>query len=122
MATKTIRIDDFDGKSEDAEPVFFSLNDVFYRLDLAEPNRKKLLDVLQPFIDKAERTEAPKGGKRTPASEYLNGFGEVDPQVIREWAKSQGIPVNDKGRVPEEVVSRYKTAHANAGKQPQLTE
>jgi hypothetical protein len=29
---------------------------------------------------------------------------------VREWAKSQGIEVKDRGRVPAELVVKYKAA------------
>jgi hypothetical protein len=31
---------------------------------------------------------------------------------VREWAKAQGIDVTDRGRVPAEVVARFKAAIA----------
>lgn len=117
MATKQIRIDDLDGKTEGADTVFFSLQDVFYRLDLAPANLKKLVDFLQPFIDKAEPCEAPKGGKRTPASDDgLNGYGSYDPAVVRAWASANGVAVSDKGRVSEDVVNKWRAATAPAPK------
>jgi Lsr2 len=111
VASKTVLIDDLDGKTEGAEPTFFSLDDVFYKIDLADANRKKLTDFLQAYIDKGYRVEGPKGGRRTPAGS-TNGFGEIDPAVVRAWAQANNIPVGDKGRVPEEIVNRYKLAKA----------
>lgn len=118
MATKMIQIDDYDGKSEGAEPFFFSLNDRFWRIDLVGANRKKIEDFLAPFIDKAQPTDPPKGGKRTPATEYTNGFGDPDPAEVRAWAKAQDppIPVNEKGRVPDDVTRQYKQAMAEAAR------
>lgn len=31
---------------------------------------------------------------------------------IRAWAQSQGIAVNDRGRVPAEIVAAYEAAKA----------
>jgi hypothetical protein len=109
MATRMVKIDDFDGKSEGAETTFFSIDDVFYRLDLAPANKKKLTEALAPFIDKGEHCDAPKGGKRMPASTY-DGYPAVEPDVIRAWAVKEGIEVGEKGRIPETLVTRYHQA------------
>ncbi len=121
MATKMIQVDDYDGKTEGATPRFFSLDDRFYRLDLAGSNYDRLRAALQPFIDKAQPTDAPKGGRRTPAAD-ANGHSEPDPADVRAWAKREGIEVNDKGRVPEEVTNRYKLAMADAAKAGQAAQ
>jgi len=34
------------------------------------------------------------------------------PAEVREWAKSQGIDVKDRGRVPAELVVKFKAATA----------
>lgn len=115
MATRMVQIDDFDGKSEGAETVFFSIDDVFYRIDLAAANKKKLAEALAPFIDKAGKAEAPKGGKRTPASTF-DGYPSVEPDVIRAWAVENGIEIGEKGRIPETIVTRYHLAQRDAAK------
>lgn len=32
-------------------------------------------------------------------------------QAIREWARRQGMTVNDRGRIPREVTEAYHRAH-----------
>jgi hypothetical protein len=34
-------------------------------------------------------------------------------QAIREWAKSKGIEISDRGRIPAHIVEQY---HAGAGR------
>jgi hypothetical protein len=48
---------------------------------------------------------AARGGRRPPV-------GGPDSTGVREWAKAQGIEVKDRGRVPAEVVARFKAATA----------
>jgi hypothetical protein len=40
-----------------------------------------------------------------------NGQSTASSTQIREWAKAEGIPVKDRGRVPADLVLRYKAAH-----------
>ena len=43
------------------------------------------------------------GGRRVP------GIG-LNTTEVREWAKAQGIEVKDRGRVPAELVVKFKAA------------
>ena len=43
------------------------------------------------------------GGRRASA----NGLNTTE---VREWAKAQGIDVKDRGRVPAELVVKFKAA------------
>jgi hypothetical protein len=47
------------------------------------------------------------GGKRErqPASS-----NDIDARAIRQWAATNGIEVNSRGRIPAEVVERYRSA------------
>lgn len=36
--------------------------------------------------------------------------GGLNTTEVREWAKAQGIEVKDRGRVPAEVVVKFKAA------------
>jgi hypothetical protein len=31
---------------------------------------------------------------------------------VRAWAKTEGIDVGDRGRIPADVVARYEAAHS----------
>jgi nucleoid-associated protein Lsr2 len=46
------------------------------------------------------------GPPRTPGA----GGRGVDSTEVREWAKAQGIDVKDRGRVPAELVVKFKAA------------
>jgi ribosomal protein L12E/L44/L45/RPP1/RPP2 len=66
MAREIVYTDDLDG-THGAEPVKFGWDDIWWEIDLAEANRKKLHEALQPFLDKAQpatvaaaKAEAPK--------------------------------------------------------------
>ncbi len=71
MARTVVITDDLDGSSP-AEEVRFTWDGVEWSIDLAEANRKRLEEALQPFMDKAhpanvaaaKTAEAPKRGRR----------------------------------------------------------
>ena len=109
MAQKiqTLFIDDLDG-SEAEGTVRFALDGADYEIDLNAGHAQALRDALARYVRAARRagggTRRPvRGGRRAPA-------GGVDSTEVREWAKAQGIEVKDRGRVPAELVVKFKAA------------
>ena len=111
MAQKvqTLFVDDLDGS--DAEgPVRFGLDGTDYEIDLNAKNAQALRDALARYVEAARRVggdarHQPRGGRKASA----NG---VNTTEVREWAKAQGIEVKDRGRVPAELVIKFKAAAA----------
>ena len=56
----------------------------------------------------------PAGPEAVPSGQARSGrrapTGGVDSTEVREWAKAQGIDVKDRGRVPAELVVKFKAA------------
>jgi Lsr2 len=113
MAQKvqTLLIDDLDGG--DAEgTIRFALDGTEYEIDLSAKHADALRKALAPYLSAARRT--PSSAARRPARSGRRGasVGAPDHTAVREWAKSQGIEVKDRGRVPAELVVKFKAATA----------
>jgi len=111
MAQKiqTLFIDDIDG-GEAEGTVRFGLDGTEYEIDLSAKNAEALRNAVARYVDAARRAPSsvarrPGRGGRKPAT-----AGGPDSTVVREWAKSQGLEVKDRGRVPAELVVKFKTA------------
>ncbi len=104
MATKILTTlqDDIDG-SDAAETVRFALDGVEWEIDLSERNANRLRNSLSDFMAHGRKVGGRRG--RKPASS-----GQTDSKAIREWAAANGIEVNARGRIPAEVVERYRAA------------
>jgi hypothetical protein len=113
MAVKQIMIDDIDG-SEGAETVEFSLEGIGYQIDLTEKNADALRKALAPFIDSARRTSAKRPSSRKTAAHRPAAEATINNDAIRDWAKSTGRKVSDRGRIPRDVVQAFEEAHAPA--------
>jgi hypothetical protein len=104
VATKVLTTlqDDIDG-SDAAETVRFALDGVEWEIDLSERNANRLRNSLSIFITHGRKV----GGKRerTAASS-----AQTDTQAVRKWAQANGIVVSARGRVPAEIVERYRAA------------
>ena len=111
MAQKiqTLFIDDLDGSAAEGT-IRFGLDGTEYEIDLNEEHAKALRDALTRYVDAARRPNGAarrpaRTGRRTPAS----GLNTTE---VREWARAQGIEVKDRGRVPAELVVKFKAATA----------
>ena len=105
MASRTITTmtDDLDG-SEATETIAFAFEGKSLEVDLSSKNADKFRRAMQPFVDVARKTGgSPVRGRRASQS-------DIDPKAVRAWAASNGIEVNSRGRIPAEVVARFKAA------------
>lgn len=99
-------VDDLDG-SEAVGPVRFGLDKGRYVIDLSEENSARLREFLAPYIAAARIDRDAKPGK--PRA----GQGDKEElAAIREWAREQGFPVKDRGRIPETVLAVYRARYA----------
>jgi hypothetical protein len=107
---QTLFIDDLDG-SEAEGTIRFGLDGTEYEIDLNAEHAQALRDVLARYVRAARRAG---GGARRPARGGRRASaGGVDSTEVREWAKAQGIDVKDRGRVPAELVVKFKAATEN---------
>jgi hypothetical protein len=104
-SVSVIVTDDLDG-SENAETVSFGLDGVAYEIDLGKKNRAKLEHALAPFMGAARRV--PRGGRRRSARA---AGSPPDRSAVRDWARSAGLQVSERGRISSDVIRRYEAAH-----------
>nr|WP_166682621.1 Lsr2 family protein [Streptomyces sp. 846.5] len=98
--------DDLDG-SEAVETITFALDGRSYEIDLSEKNAGRLRKIFAPYAEAGRRQGgARRGAKRIPA-----GADRPNPVEVRTWAAAHGIEVAPRGRVPAEVVEKYRAAN-----------
>jgi hypothetical protein len=112
VAQKTVveLVDDLDGGEAD-ETVTFALDGVDFTIDLSAENASRLRDTLAEYVGHARRTDLRKPS-RTGARNG-NGNGKPDVQAVREWARSQGETVAERGRISHDLLTRFQEAHGN---------
>lgn len=113
MAQKVqvVLVDDLDGGSAD-ETVTFALDGVAYEIDLSRDNAAALRDTLATYVGHARRlgsAGARRGGGRSRAR--AAGTDGPSPAEVREWAKSNGIAVNERGRISADLQAKFQAAH-----------
>jgi hypothetical protein len=109
MAQKiqTFFIDDIDG-SEAEGTVLFGLDGTQYEIDLSTSHAKELRTALARYIEAGRRVtgstrRAGHKGRKAPA----NGISNTE---VRAWAKTQGLEVKERGRIPADVIAQYQAA------------
>ena len=94
--------DDLDGGPAD-QTVRFGLDGAEYEIDLSTRNATALREKLAPFIARARK--AGRGPRSRPGRGTSSRERSGD---IRAWARSQGIEVSDRGRIPASVIEQYQ--------------
>lgn len=100
-------IDDLDG-SEAVGTVSFALDGTAYEIDLSKKHTAELNAALAPFISSARKTTS--AGRRKGAVSSNGSKRNTDTAAIRDWAAGQGISLKSRGRVPADVVEKYRAA------------
>ena len=108
MAQKVIveTVDDLDGSvitDGSGGTVSFSFQGKSYEIDLSAENRDRLAAALDPYISKARPT-----GQRGRASQPPQRGGGNRLQEIREWARTNGYNVSDRGRISKEIQEAFE--------------
>jgi hypothetical protein len=106
MAQKiqTLFIDDIDG-GEAAGTVRFGLDGTDYEIDLSAAHGDELHKALERYVAHARKA----AGTARRASRGRRGGAAIDTTAVRAWAREQGMEVKERGRVPANIVEKYKT-------------
>jgi hypothetical protein len=96
--------DDLNGGPAD-ETVRFGIGAAEYEIDLSKKNAKAFRTGIAPFVEHARR---PTRGSRRRTSRPTSARERSGD--IRAWAKSEGIEISDRGRIPAHVVAQYEAA------------
>jgi hypothetical protein len=102
--TQILYVDDIDG-SEAEGTVRFGLDGAEYEIDLNKKHSAQFTKAIRPYIDAARKVSSsrrPARGSR-PARHNQSD--------VRAWARSQGLKISDRGRIPADVLARYESAH-----------
>jgi hypothetical protein len=88
----------------------FGVDGSAYEIDLCDDHAGELRDTFARYVGVARRasgrTGRPGGGRRRSRR---GGDGEA--AQIREWARSQGLAVPERGRIPAELAEKFAAAH-----------
>jgi hypothetical protein len=99
-------IDDMDGSKADTT-VRFSWQGASYEIDLSKKNAKAFETAVGPYLAKATRAAAGRGGRRSSAR------GKSDLSGVRTWAATNGFELASRGRIPANILEAYQAAQGS---------
>lgn len=97
--------DDLDG-GDATETVSFGLDGKTYEIDLNDKNAAALRNALAKYVGSARRS----GGRAAATAKRRTQMG-TSAREIRDWARSNGHKVPDRGRIPSDVRDAFEAAH-----------
>lgn len=108
MAQKVIRdlVSDLDNAPAD-ETVRFSLDGQAYEIDLSAAQAQEMRAELIPWVDRARRQPRDPRRKKRASRDDLPD--------IRRFAAARGLPVKDRGKIPDRITAEYDEVMRIAG-------
>ncbi len=98
--------DDLDG-SDATQTITFALDGTSYEIDLNDKHASALRDAMATYVGHARKVSGARRGRRSAASS-ANGHSAKE---IRDWARSNGHKVPERGRIPSGVREAFEAAH-----------
>jgi len=115
MAQRTqviLTCDVHDGAAEAAGTVAFTVEGQSYECELCEPHLAEFREAMEIWSSHARAMGGARGAGRSSRGRRRSGAAEgPSSSDVREWARSQGIVVSSRGRVPAELHAAYEAAH-----------
>jgi hypothetical protein len=92
---------------EGVETLSFALDGSSYEIDACEQHAAEMRDAFAGSVGGA----APRRAARGPARPAASGSDRERVQAIREWARSNGHQVSERGRLSSSLIAAYEAAH-----------
>ena len=112
MAKQTVvqLVDDVDGKAlTDAVTIRFGIDGKSYEFDTSSTHAKEFHKIVDKYVEVSRRVSAVG---RTKAAVAVGGSRPKEQTAaIRDWARRNGYDVNERGRIPGEIIAAFEAAH-----------
>lgn len=108
MAQKVniVLVDDIDG-SEAVETVTFGVDGASYEIDLTAKHAAALRGALASYVGHGRKVSSRKSSGRRSSATNLG----PSAREVRDWARSNGFKVPDRGRIPADVREAFDAAN-----------
>src|SRR3954453_5900542 len=99
-----------EGEVPGTETGAFGVDGSSYEIDVCDDHGRALREAFAPYVGAARRG-AGRSSRSHCARRRSRRGGSGEAAQIREWARSQGLAVPERGRVPAELTEKYAAAH-----------
>ena len=99
-----------EGDVEGTETIGFGLDGSSYEIDVCDDHGAALRDAFAPYVGAARRAGRTPQRAAAPRRARAGKTGDRTAE-IREWARSNGHQVSERGRLSATLVAAYEAAH-----------
>lgn len=103
-----------EGFAEAVDTVTFTVEGKSYECELCEPHLAEFHEAMEDWSSHSRPTRAARASQSASsrAGRRRSGpSGGPPPSEVRAWARSQGLEVSTRGRVPAELLAAFEAAH-----------
>ena len=107
----TMLVSDLSGDEMQAgsgETITFSYRGVDYTIDLTDKEAKGFDKSIAMYLEHATRVGGGRAKRSAPVA--TSGRSSQELSNIRAWARANGHPVSERGRLKAEVIEAYQAA------------
>jgi hypothetical protein len=97
--------------TEHLHTISFGLDGTTYEIDLSPADAGALRAGLAPWVEHARSISEPTATPTTRRRTSRTTAGAHPATTIRQWARTHGYPVSDRGRLPTTVLQAYQADH-----------
>jgi hypothetical protein len=93
------------------ETIAFSVDGSAYEIDVCEQHASELRDGFARYVGVARRAGGRGSTRPSGSGRRRRSRGSGDAARVREWARSQGLAVPERGRIPADLAAKYAAAN-----------
>jgi len=111
LITRVYLVDDLDGSEDDVSTVTFNLDGKNYEIDLSAANAEKLRGKLSKFTEAGTKMTSKDSAARRGSKAAPVRTPHDQTRAIRDWARSNGFQVSDRGRISRSIQEAFEATH-----------
>ena len=109
-----------DGEVEGSETVAFGVDGATYEIDVCEEHATAMRDAFAEYVGAGRRAgrgqtaaaaRRPRAPRAAGSGSAPSGSSREHVQEVREWARTNGHAVSERGRLSGAVIAAYEAAH-----------
>ncbi len=109
--TRTFLVDDLDGSDDDVSPVSFSLDKEELRDRFERSQSGPAAGQTSQVRRRCDTGSGRNAGERRLKAVKSSPVGREQTQAIREWARTNGYQVSERGRISAVIQKAFDEAH-----------
>jgi hypothetical protein len=102
-----------DEETPGSQTIGFGVDGTTYEIDVCDQHAAEMRQAFGRYVGLARRASSGRGsaGRAGGGSRRRRSRGSGEAAAIRDWARGQGLPVPERGRIPADLAAKYAAAN-----------